>query len=220
LIVNDVVDESPAARAGVRKNDILIEANSVSLNSNETLIEQIQKSEGKEIKLWLLRAGKFLTLTVKPEQRTVTLADATTTKLGDGLSVLLDGGTQSFTLAPQLGRWMADLNAKNSNHVDGTNAMTRIDDIVKNPYRVDAADIALSPVQPKVFQAPSDGFRHAPSMVNGIPYTTSIPATTAGIEAEIKAVSGKVDDLSKVIDELRKTINELNKNGAASKNEE
>ena len=69
LIATDVVADSPAAKAGVSKNDILIKFNDKPIGTQEALVEQVQKTEGKETKLEVLRAGKVTVLTLKPEKR-------------------------------------------------------------------------------------------------------------------------------------------------------
>ncbi|WP_435005834.1 PDZ domain-containing protein [Tundrisphaera lichenicola] len=69
LIANDVVKDSPADRAGVKKNDILISLGGQTLKSAENLIAQVQASEGKAVPLVVLRAGKPTTVEVTPTKR-------------------------------------------------------------------------------------------------------------------------------------------------------
>ncbi len=69
LIVTDVVAESPAAKGGVLKFDILVKVDDRSVNTNEALVKQIQESEGKALRMELLRASKTLVLTIIPEKR-------------------------------------------------------------------------------------------------------------------------------------------------------
>ena len=76
LVANDVVEGSPAQKAGVRKNDILVALGGKALKDSAALIEQVKASEGKPVPLELLRAGKPMTIQVTPENRggTVTFA--------------------------------------------------------------------------------------------------------------------------------------------------
>ena len=68
LIATDVIAESPAAKAGLQKYDILTKLNDIPLTKEETLREQVQKSDGKEIKVEVLRAGKPVSLSLTPEK--------------------------------------------------------------------------------------------------------------------------------------------------------
>ena len=74
LVATDVVAGSPAAQAGIQKHDILLEANNQPLTDTQSLLETIEKSEGKPIELKLYRAGKMVTLSVTPSKRATTLA--------------------------------------------------------------------------------------------------------------------------------------------------
>ncbi len=70
LIVNDVVKESPAEQATVRKDDILISlGGSKPLADSQQLVSAVQATEGKPTSLLILRAGKELTLTITPSKR-------------------------------------------------------------------------------------------------------------------------------------------------------
>ena len=69
LIANDVVKGSPAEKAGVRKNDILVTLGGKPLKDPAALVEQVRASEGKPIPLDLLRAGKSQSITITPEKR-------------------------------------------------------------------------------------------------------------------------------------------------------
>lgn len=68
LIVRDLVDDSPAVAAGVQQYDILLAAGDSELESVEDLVEQIQKTEGEELTLVVMRRGEKTEVTVKPEK--------------------------------------------------------------------------------------------------------------------------------------------------------
>lgn len=72
LVATDVVSGSPAEKAGIKKHDILLEANDKPLTDTQSLLDAIQKSEGKPVELKLYRAGEMLTLSVTPSKRTTT----------------------------------------------------------------------------------------------------------------------------------------------------
>ena len=213
LIVDDVVADSPAAKGGIQKTDILLKCNETLLTTNEVLVEQIQKSEGKELKVELLRSGKAMTLTVIPQKRLTAWEGAVVdVQVSNDIIRQIEGvarGNLSIQrVRPSL-----------SNTTPG--GSVKIDDIAKNPYRVDVADVVLDPPDFRSIQAPietkTDGIQYTTSLIDGVPVTTVVTGSTPGIEGEIKALSGKVDELRKVIDDLRKTINEMNTNPEAAK---
>lgn len=69
VVVEHVVPESPAAKAGVRENDILLKFGDVKLTDVECLMKAVAKNEDREAKLSLLREGKETSLSVKPAER-------------------------------------------------------------------------------------------------------------------------------------------------------
>ena len=69
LIANDVVKDSPASKAGVKKNDILVKLGDKPLKDSPSLIAQIQAAGDKPTPLEIFRAGKPITLTITPAER-------------------------------------------------------------------------------------------------------------------------------------------------------
>ncbi|HVC96229.1 MAG TPA: PDZ domain-containing protein [Pirellulales bacterium] len=69
LVVTQVEGESPAAKAGVMVNDLLLKLDGKTLTTIEGLTAQLQEIGGKSAPLELLRRGKPATLTVTSEQR-------------------------------------------------------------------------------------------------------------------------------------------------------
>ena len=68
LIATEVVPDSPAAKAGVQKADILAKIDGKPLASQEVMVEVIQKSEGKPVEVELFRAGKPQVLKSDPRE--------------------------------------------------------------------------------------------------------------------------------------------------------
>jgi hypothetical protein len=66
VVVDSVLDESPAAKAGVQKFDMILKANGASVASPADLTKAVKESDGKEIELVLMRSGKELTAKVTP----------------------------------------------------------------------------------------------------------------------------------------------------------
>jgi C-terminal processing protease CtpA/Prc len=69
LVVTGIEENSPAAKAGVMVNDVLLKLNGKALTSVEALAAQLQEIGEKSANLDLLRRGKPATLTVTPERR-------------------------------------------------------------------------------------------------------------------------------------------------------
>ncbi len=66
---------SAAEKAGFKKYDILLAVGEAPLKGTEALIEQIQKSSRKALKVKILRGGESLTLEVTPSLRPETESD-------------------------------------------------------------------------------------------------------------------------------------------------
>ena len=69
VVVEQVVPESPAAKAGIQVNDILIQFGDAKLADVEALQKAVSENKDREAKLTLLRAGKQTTANVKPQVR-------------------------------------------------------------------------------------------------------------------------------------------------------
>ena len=62
-----VFDDSPAAMAGIKEHDIVLEINGRPLNDAQKLVQWVEDSGGEEMSIKLLRSGKEKTLNVKPD---------------------------------------------------------------------------------------------------------------------------------------------------------
>jgi len=69
VVVEQVVPESPAAKAGIRQHDILLKFGDITLTDVEGLMKAVAENKNQEAKLALLREGKETTVTVKPAPR-------------------------------------------------------------------------------------------------------------------------------------------------------
>jgi membrane-associated protease RseP (regulator of RpoE activity) len=72
LVATEIIADSPAAKAGLKAHDILMKLSDKLLPDTETLVAQIQASEGKPVDLEVVRAGKPITIKVTPERRPAT----------------------------------------------------------------------------------------------------------------------------------------------------
>ncbi len=69
LVVRSVENESPAAKGGLKAFDILLSIDDHSMDNREALVGRIQASQGKTVKVKVLRVGKPVDLEVTPIAR-------------------------------------------------------------------------------------------------------------------------------------------------------
>jgi membrane-associated protease RseP (regulator of RpoE activity) len=69
IVVEDIVPDSPAQKAGLQKHDIILRANDDMVDSMETLQTHVQTGKDKPIELEIIRLGKETTATVTPAER-------------------------------------------------------------------------------------------------------------------------------------------------------
>jgi hypothetical protein len=69
VVVDHVSPDGPAAKAGIKENDILLAVGDKPIKGPSGLMGTVDASEGKELSIKLLRAGKPMSVTVTPEKR-------------------------------------------------------------------------------------------------------------------------------------------------------
>lgn len=70
VIVEEVLKDSPAEKAGIQEGDIILKVANLPVRSQGDVREQLQNlKENEEVELQILRDGEPLTLQVKPEKR-------------------------------------------------------------------------------------------------------------------------------------------------------
>ncbi len=69
MLVGEVLKDSPAARAGLRKHDILLGCGEQVIASADDLKNVLNKSNGKELTFQIIRSGKKQEVRVKAERR-------------------------------------------------------------------------------------------------------------------------------------------------------
>jgi hypothetical protein len=69
LVVRHVVPDAPAAKAGVKEHDILLAVGDKEVSDVRGLVDGVEKSEGKEITLHLLRDGEKTAVKITPTKR-------------------------------------------------------------------------------------------------------------------------------------------------------
>jgi PDZ domain len=70
LLLTDVIDDTPAKKAGLQAFDILLGAEQIDFTKTEDLATLVQQAEGKAFTLRIIRHAKPLTLSIIPAQRT------------------------------------------------------------------------------------------------------------------------------------------------------
>jgi membrane-associated protease RseP (regulator of RpoE activity) len=204
LVANDVVKDSPAEAAGLKKNDILITfAESKPLRNSEDLIAAIQASEGKPSPLTILRAGKPLTLTVTPSKR----AKASTL----GVEISADGHYYQVRMPYSTVVYPFQANQDSLTFSPANPAGATINRGIgvlppreMNPAKDRVSQQVINSAQ-GIFNTelhknlPQDQI-HLKLMTNPAP--PPIEDKTAKIEAELKELSGKLDQILK---ELKKS---------------
>ena len=71
LVILEVRDETPAAEAGLNKDDIILSINGNDLESLSQLIATVSESDGSPVNLVVLRAGDRLEISVTPRKMQV-----------------------------------------------------------------------------------------------------------------------------------------------------
>ena len=71
VVVMEVRDETPAAEAGLLKNDIIVQIDEKDLSSRDDLISAVAGSDGKALTLAVLREGEKHSITVQPKKMKV-----------------------------------------------------------------------------------------------------------------------------------------------------
>ncbi len=69
LLVNNVRENSPAAKAGLKAGDIIVEAEGKAVRGDGDLVRAINEKKGGEVTLTIVRNGNRQTIKVTPEER-------------------------------------------------------------------------------------------------------------------------------------------------------
>jgi hypothetical protein len=69
LVVTDVIKETPAEKAGIKKNDVLLAINNQPLKVVQDMVKIVKEAKDTSIKIRLLRAGAEQAIVLKPIKR-------------------------------------------------------------------------------------------------------------------------------------------------------
>lgn len=89
LIIREVIEESPAAEAGLQEHDVLVALGDDELVDNQGLTHAIRKSDGEKVYVQVIRGGDNIKLELKPAKRQVVRVHDSNLKLHHHL---LQGG--------------------------------------------------------------------------------------------------------------------------------
>ncbi len=67
LLIEEVRENSPAARAGIKAGDIIVEANSKAVKGQIDLVREVNSKKDGDVQLTIVRDGKRQTISVTPE---------------------------------------------------------------------------------------------------------------------------------------------------------
>jgi membrane-associated protease RseP (regulator of RpoE activity) len=103
LLVEQVIADGPAAKAGIKDYDILVSVGDKPLGQVADLTNAIEAVKGAELSIKLLRAGKPITVTVKPEEQQPHGEPLRITVPPGADKETVENWVKKFELAPQAG---------------------------------------------------------------------------------------------------------------------
>jgi membrane-associated protease RseP (regulator of RpoE activity) len=74
VVVEQIVPNSPAEKAGLKRHDVLISVGDEQITDMAVLQQAVAASEGKPVEIKLIRLGKDMKISVTPEERPADLA--------------------------------------------------------------------------------------------------------------------------------------------------
>ncbi len=103
-LVGDVLPNSPAMRAGLQKDDRIVQINETIISTWIQMTDIIRKNSGNSLRLFIERGGERLELSITPEAQTITSLEGETETVGR-IGIKLSGGgtileSSSIFLAP------------------------------------------------------------------------------------------------------------------------
>jgi len=110
IVVVDVVDDSPADDAGLRRKDVIIEFNGNKIGADDRLIDYIRETEiGDEVEIVVVREGEEITLTTEIGKKP-NVSWRNSRRWFDAQDLYEDALTLNFSNRAYLGVAIQDLN--------------------------------------------------------------------------------------------------------------
>jgi membrane-associated protease RseP (regulator of RpoE activity) len=216
LVVTQVIKDTPAEKAGILKNDVLMTINSKPLKVAEDMVKIVKEAKETPVKIRLLRAGTERTVLVKPTKRSEGVEVAQTFAFTypqmhqDGLFLLQNPAQTNWITAAQAIA-PRDQQALLMD-VDGAlNAAVR-----QHTNKMSNEQLAA------VVEQLNDLLSHAQKPQTGAQRAPIQPAAPGGsqtgeqerqrslerIDAQLTALDGQIKELKAAMDSLRGTIKE------------
>lgn len=229
LVVREVVPDTPAAKAGVKVHDVLLAAGDKTLSSVQQLVEVVNKSEGKELTLQVIRDGEKTTVKVTPVKRPDRAAFG---KMPDDMRRWLernppgkDGTWRLRNVGPGVVTWPAEL--RRGPHKLPKDMSVTIYKEGEQPAKITVkqGDKKWEVTEDKLDDLPAEVRKHVAPMVRPgamflrdqaidgwkadlvKPHVWELPGGDGQMRLE-----KRVDELNKQIEQLRKSIEEMSKN--------
>jgi hypothetical protein len=224
LLVRDVVPDAPAAKAGVKVHDVLLAVGDQELTDVRSLVDAVEKSEGKEITLHLLRGGDKQSIKLTPAKREKPARpDDLPGDVRRWFELHRGGpdGWRTDVLRPGVLGWSMKV-APHKLPKDMTVTITKEGEAPAK-ITVKQGDKTWETTEDKLKDLPEEVRKHVAPMVRpgtGF-FTEKLPMPPAvepfNLRVEPPRVGGdrrlekQVDDLKKQIDKLQKAVEELSK---------
>jgi len=233
LLVRDVAKDAPAAKAGVKQHDILLAVGDKEITDIKGLVDAVEKSEGKEITLQVLRDGEKTTIKVTPTKRDKAARFEDLSADAKRWIELYRAGPDGWKLEsvrPGVVGWRF----QTGKHKLPKDMKVTITKEGESPAKiaVKQGDKSWEVTEDKLGDLPDDVRKHVAPMVRpgtGV-FTQAAPAVPAAPPARVaplpdfdvrrwqerlggseRKLEKQIDELKKQIEDLRKAVDEMSK---------
>lgn len=161
-LVAQVMDDSPAAKAGIQAGDVILAFNGEEVGLSSALPPMVGRSRvGEDAVLKILRDGKTRTLKVRISE------------LPGDESVAKSGSTPSVSGTDRLGIAVVELNSDERKEMGIDKGGVRIDRVVDGP--ASSAGLVRGDVITRLNNQPVDSLRQYTRLLEGLPAGRSVP---------------------------------------------
>jgi serine protease Do len=129
--VDRVMPDSPAEKAGIQPEDIIVQYGDATINDEEELVRAVEQTKpGMQVPVTVVRDGKRKTLEVTigqvPTEKTAAAPPAAEDKLGIGVSDITDALRQQYKVSPERGVVVTKVDPNG----DGARALLQTGDVI------------------------------------------------------------------------------------------
>jgi PDZ domain len=234
LLVEQVIADGPAAKSGIKDHDVFVSVGDKPLGQVADLTNAIEAVKGAELSIKLLRGGKPIIVTVKPEAQQPQ-GEPLRVPLGADRETV-ENWVKKFELAPQAGLDGRQLRLLTDGTIDLAHDLGQRHDLPadlsiniyregKNPAKITIkkGDKQWVVTENELAKLPEDIRREVEPLLGGGPIrielkdlTKSVPLAGPPLgdvlirpaEPEDR-IEKRLDEMSKRLDEMRSTIDQL-----------